>query len=164
MRDSPARITLVAVGFGTVWSPRANWKITGIEMCGAQPSGLPGCCAHSELSRYSWIAAAPGIVSISSSGRFRSGSFSMKFVGNNGLFGYPRVEERRRPGHEGVADERPEARREPCDLDDRTAGDVRHAGADRRLEAENLDAVDAAERLTGVVDARGAQVGMTRRR
>src|SRR6266853_1109709 len=42
----PARITRVAVGFGTVLSPRANWKITGIEMCGAQPSGLPACCTH----------------------------------------------------------------------------------------------------------------------
>ena len=28
----PARRVAVVVGFGTVLSPRANWKITGIEM------------------------------------------------------------------------------------------------------------------------------------
>ena len=36
---------------------------------------------------------------------------------------------------------------------------VRDAGADRRLEAEQLDAVDAAERLARVVDPGRAQVG-----
>ena len=56
------------------------------------------------------------------------------------------------------SDQGPERWAEPRDLDDGTAGHVRHAGPDRILERHELDAVDAAERLAGVVDPRAAQV------
>src|SRR3989442_16023252 len=73
----PARRIAVVVGFGTVWSPRANWKITGIRMYGAYAAGFAACCAHSVSSITVWIADAPGTVSITV-GRFRIGMFSLK--------------------------------------------------------------------------------------
>ena len=74
-----ARRIAEAVGFGTVLSPRANWMSTGRVMYGAYAAGLPACCAHSSRSINSWIAEAPGTVSVTI-GRFRSGMFSLKFV------------------------------------------------------------------------------------
>src|SRR5712691_982641 len=75
----PARRIAVVVGFGTVWSPRANWKITGIRMYGAYAAGLAACCAHSVSSITVWIADAPGTVS-TRAGSLRSGMSSTKFV------------------------------------------------------------------------------------
>ena len=43
---------------------------------------MPACCAHSARSMYSWIAEAPGTVSVTN-GRFRSGMFSLKFVNDH---------------------------------------------------------------------------------
>src|SRR3954465_3210035 len=74
-----ARRIADVVGFGTVWSPRANWKITGRVMNGAYAAGLPACCAHSVLSIRFAIGVAPGTV-LTTSGKFRSGMFSLKFV------------------------------------------------------------------------------------
>ena len=69
----------LVVGFGTVWSPRANWTMIGAVTCGAYAAGFADCCAHSVLSMSAWIADAPGTVSIRI-GSFRSGMFSLKFV------------------------------------------------------------------------------------
>src|SRR5262249_23550746 len=46
---------------------------------GAYAGGVADSCAHSARSRYSWIAEAPGTVSVTG-GRLRSGWFSLKFV------------------------------------------------------------------------------------
>ena len=81
---APARRIAVAVGFGTVLSPRANWTITGAVMNGAYAAGLADCCAHSVLSMNAWIAEAPGTVS-TRSGKSRSGMFSTNDV--NEAFG-----------------------------------------------------------------------------
>ena len=56
-----------------------------------------------------------------------------------------RVIERRRPREQRDPDERPEARGEPCDLDDRSAGDVRDSCDQMRLEGDEIDPVDAAD-------------------
>src|SRR5947209_6115178 len=77
--SAPARRIAVAVGFGTVLSPRANWMITGRVISGAYAAGLADCCAHSVLSIRAWIADAPGTVS-TRSGRSRSGMFSTNDV------------------------------------------------------------------------------------
>src|SRR6266511_130911 len=74
-----ARRIAEAVGFGTVLSPRANWMMNGRVMYGPYAAGFAACCAHSVRSMSSWIAAAPGTVSVTS-GRFRSDMFSLKFV------------------------------------------------------------------------------------
>ncbi len=74
----------LVVGFGTVWSPRANWRMIGFVRCGAYAAGFADCCAHSVQSITCWIADAPGTVS-TRSGRLRSGMFSLKFV--NDAFG-----------------------------------------------------------------------------
>src|SRR5438094_9956258 len=71
----PARKIAVAVGFGTVLSPRANWMITGRVMNGAYAAGLAACCAHSVLSITAWIAEAPGAVS-TTSGMLGRGMFA----------------------------------------------------------------------------------------
>src|SRR5213595_3414556 len=80
-RDAQPHARRIAdvVGFGTVMSPRANWKMTGRVMCGAYAAGFAACCAHSVSSITFWIADAPGMVS-TTGGRFRSGMFSLKFV------------------------------------------------------------------------------------
>ena len=92
------------VGFGTVWSPRANWRMIDFagtpasgsaRRCGAYATGFPACDAHSVHSSSCWIADAPGTVS-TSGGRFRSGMFSL-----NASPG--RFDERRRAGERGRA-------------------------------------------------------------
>jgi hypothetical protein len=50
-------------------------------------------------------------------------------------------------------------RAESCDLGDRAARHVRHAGLHRTFDAEEDRAVDAAERLAGVVDAVRIEIG-----
>src|SRR5205807_1937853 len=56
---SPERISAVAVGLGTVLSPRANWIITGFARSpgrgdlftnGAQATGSPACPSHRLVS------------------------------------------------------------------------------------------------------------------
>ena len=73
------------VGFGTVWSPRANCRMTdfaGTPDSGfarrwtAYAAGLPACDVHSVHSSSCWIADAPGTASMSG-GWFRSGMFSL---------------------------------------------------------------------------------------
>ena len=58
--------------------------MTGIEMYGAQPSGFPACCAHSESSRKFWIASAPFTVS-TTSGWPLNGMFSLKLMPLTGV-------------------------------------------------------------------------------
>src|SRR5213594_306523 len=77
-----------AVGFGTVWSPLANWMMTGggsiscsglFRRCGAYATGLPDCETHSVLSRTSWMAIAPGtVLMVTVGGSVRNGTFSLK--------------------------------------------------------------------------------------
>ena len=74
-----ARRIALAVGFGTVLSPRANWMITGSVDVRRVRGRVAACCAHSLLSITVWIADAPGTVSMTI-GSFRSGMFSLKFV------------------------------------------------------------------------------------
>src|SRR6266480_4777387 len=80
-RDAQPHARRIAdvVGFGTVMSPRANWKMTGRVMCGAYAAGFAACCAHAESSMNLWIADAPGTLS-TTGGRFRSGMSSLKCV------------------------------------------------------------------------------------
>ena len=80
------------VGFGTVMSPFANWKITGLatlpfsgclRMNCAYETGLPACATHSVRSSSSAIASAPGTLLITV-GWSRSGMFSLKTRLNGG--------------------------------------------------------------------------------
>ena len=148
----PAWITRVAVGFGTVLSPRANWIDDGHRDVRRPALGVPRLLGP--LGVVQEVLDRLGAVDGVDHDRLaleRHVLVEVDPVDRRGV-----VEaacQQRQP------DEAAEARREACDLDDRAAGDVRHAGMDRRLETEQLDAVDAAERLAGVVDARRAQVG-----
>jgi hypothetical protein len=75
----PARMIADVVGFGTVMSPRANWRMIGRLTSDAYAAGLAACCAHSVRSLSCWIADAPGTVS-TTGGRFRSGLLSTNDV------------------------------------------------------------------------------------
>src|SRR5262249_40455098 len=66
------------------------------------------------------------------------------------------IAERWNPGEEREADQRTKRRAQPRDLDDRSPRDVRDTGSNGVLESQELYAVDAAERLAGVVDALAA--------
>src|SRR6266540_3331573 len=150
----PARRIALAVGFGTVLSPRANWMITGRVMNGAYAAGFAACCAHSVLSITVWIAEAGNRVHQKRQVSQRDVLVEVvePSVGHS-------VVERRRTCEQREADEYPEGRAEPRDLDDRATRDVRDAGADVRLETEQRHAVDPAERLAGVVDPGRAEIG-----
>ena len=164
----------LVVGFGTVMSPFANWKITGLaalpcsgclRMNGAYVTGLPDCDTHSVRSNTSAIAIAPGHV-----------VDHRRLVAQRDVLVEHQVERQRHARRRRQVDERRLARRkrdraehakhraQAHDLDDRAAGHVRHAGLDRRLDAEEDRAVDAAERLPGVVDAAARRGRRCRRR
>src|SRR5882724_7508177 len=90
---SPERISAVAVGLGTVLSPRANWMITGLArspgrgdlfMNGAQATGSPACPSHLLVSSTVWIAIAPGTLLVTGA-RLRNGLLSLKKSGGPAL-------------------------------------------------------------------------------
>ena len=65
--SAPARMIADVVGFGTVWSPRAYWRMIDFagtpasgsaRRCGAYAAGFPDCVTHSVLSITVWIAPA----------------------------------------------------------------------------------------------------------
>ena len=68
------------------------------------------------------------------------------------------VDQRRRPAEQVQRHEPAERGAQPRDLDDRAAGNVRHAEPDVRLDGEELRPVDAAERLARVRDPRRVEV------
>src|SRR5262249_56946221 len=64
-----------------------------------------------------------------------------------------RIEKRRRPAEERETDERAKDRTEAGDLDDGSARNIRHAGANARLDSQENRSIDPAERLAEIVDA-----------
>ncbi len=154
--SSPARMIADVVGFGTVWSPRANWRM--IDFAGNARERL-----SAEMGRVRDRVARlrrplRPLEQLLDRRRARDGVDERRQIPQRNVLveleQSGQVRERRRPADEAEPDERPEGRAEPRDLDDRAARDVRDAQPDVRLDGEELRAVDAAERLAEVRDPR----------